>query len=179
VLETEHGFDLPRALQVAFSAVIQRRTEASGGEITPDEIRDAFEETYVRPQRFRLLAYRTTNDPARARSCTVDATIADGDRHVAVRGRGTGPIDAFVDGLRRALQIEIHVHAYHEHAMRSGEDSAAVAYIQLATDGDASTWGAGIDADIVTASLTAIVAAAGRAYPTTITEETISEPVAV
>ncbi len=178
VLETDHGFDLPRALQVAFSAVIQRRTEASGGEIATDEIRAAFEETYVRPQRFRLIAYRTTNDPARARSCTIDATIADGERHVSVHGRGTGPIDAFVDGLRSAFGIDVHVRAYHEHALRAGEDSAAVAYIELATDG-ASRWGAGIDADIVTASLTAIVAAAGRAYPNPVTEETIDEPVAV
>ncbi len=161
VLQADHGLDLPRGLQVEFSRVIQAWAEASGGEITPAQIREAFEATYVRAGRLRLAGYVTTNDGVAGTPCTIDATLTDGVAARTVYGDGTGPIDAFVDGLQRAFEIDVHVRDYHEHAVRAGEDAAAVSYVEVVIDG-ATVWGVGIDPNIVTASLAAIVSAVGR-----------------
>ena len=174
VLQADHGLDLPRALQVEFSRVIQARAEASGGEVTPAQIREAFESTYVHAGRLRLAGYVTTNDGVAGTPCTVDATLTDGARSRTVYGDGTGPIDAFVDGLRRALGIDVHVRDFHEHAVRAGEDAAAVAYVEVALGGT-SVWGVGIDPNIVTASLAAIVSAVARGVPS-ITFDTTQTP---
>jgi 2-isopropylmalate synthase len=165
VLSAEHGFDLPRGLQVDFSRVIQARTEASGGEIAPHEIGEAFEAAYIAAGRVRLVEYATTNDGVAGTPCTIDATLTDGSVSRTIYGDGSGPIDAFVDGLARAFKIEVHVRDYSEHALHAGEDAAAVAYVEVAVDGDVR-WGVGIDANIVTASLAAIVSAVGRTIPT-------------
>ncbi|HEY6236822.1 MAG TPA: alpha-isopropylmalate synthase regulatory domain-containing protein, partial [Candidatus Elarobacter sp.] len=136
----------------------QSLAEASGGEIGAAAIRDAFEAAYVLPGRLRLAGYATTNDGVAGTPCTLDATLTDGIVQRTVYGDGTGPIDAFVDALQRAFGIDVHVKDYHEHALRAGEDASAVAYVEVAVDGE-SRWGVGIDANIVTASLTAIVGA--------------------
>jgi 2-isopropylmalate synthase len=165
ILGAEHGLDLPRALQVDFSRVIQARAETSGGEIAPDEIREAFETAYVRPGRLRLAEYQTTNDGVAGTPCTIDAALTDGVVSRTIYGDGTGPIDAFVDGLQRSFGLAVHVRDFHEHALRAGEDASAVAYVELAVDGHVR-WGVGIDPNIVTASLAAIVSAAGRTITT-------------
>jgi len=178
VLHADHGLDLPRGLQVEFSRVIQAWAEASGGEITPAQIRDAFEVTYVHAGRLRLAAYVTTNDGVAGTPCTIDATLSDGVGARMIYGDGTGPIDAFVDGLQRAFGIDVHVLDYHEHAVRAGEDAAAVAYVEVAV-GDKHVWGVGIDPNIVTASLAAIVSAVGRAVELTIPEDRTHEAIVV
>ena len=161
VLHADHGFDLPRGLQVEFSRVIQARAEESGGEITPAQIRDAFDETYVQPGGLRLVHYVTTNDGVAGTPCTIDATLTDGVRPITIYGDGTGPIDAFVDGLTRTFGIDVHVRDYHEHALRAGEDASAVSYVEVVVDGS-PVWGVGNDPNIVTSSLAAIVSAVGR-----------------
>jgi 2-isopropylmalate synthase len=173
ILEAEHGFELPRGLQVDFSRVIQTQAEASGGEIAPEAIREAFEAAYVRPGRLRLAAYETTNDGVAGTPCTIDATLTDGIASRTIYGDGTGPIDAFVDALQRAFALDLHVRDYHEHvlhevtlsASKGGEDAPAVAYVEVAVGG-ASRWGVGIDPNIVTASLAAILSAVGRTVDT-------------
>ncbi|MDB5028570.1 MAG: leuA [Candidatus Eremiobacteraeota bacterium] len=165
ILGAEHGLVLPRGLQVDFSHVIQARAETSGGEISPDEIRNAFESSYVRPGRLRLVAYQTTNDGVAGTPCTIDAELTDGVGSRTIYGDGTGPIDAFVDALQRVFDVNVHVRDFHEHALRSGEDASAVAYVELAVDDDVR-WGVGIDPNIVTASLAAIVSAVGRTVQT-------------
>ncbi len=158
VLEAEHGFALPRGLQVEFSRVVQGLAEASGGEVAAAAIRDAFEAKYVLPGRLRLAEYATTNDGVAGTPCTIDATLTDGIAQRTVYGDGTGPIDAFVDALQRAFGLDVHVKDYYEHALRAGEDASAVAYVELVIGGE-NRWGVGIDPNIVTASLTAIVSA--------------------
>jgi 2-isopropylmalate synthase len=143
---------------VEFSRVVQSLAEASGGEIGADAIRTAFEAAYVLPGRLRLAEYATTNDGVAGTPCTIDATLTDGIVQRTIYGDGTGPIDAFVDALQRALAIDVHVKDYHEHALRAGEDASAVAYVEVVIDGE-TRWGVGIDPNIVTASLTAIVGA--------------------
>jgi 2-isopropylmalate synthase len=164
VLDAEHGLDLPRALQIAFSRVVQALAEASGGEIAPETIRATFDAEYVTPGPIRLVAYETTNDGVAGTPCTIDATLADGAVARTIYGDGSGPIDAFVDALRRSFGIEVHVRDYHEHALRAGEDASAVAYVEVAARGE-SRWGVGIDPNIVTASLAAIVSAVNHIIP--------------
>ncbi|HTJ28744.1 MAG TPA: 2-isopropylmalate synthase [Candidatus Limnocylindria bacterium] len=183
VLHADHGFDLPRGLQVEFSRVIQGHAETSGGEITPDAIFAAFEQTYVRAGSLRLVEYATTDDGLAGIPCTIDAVVSNGTTSRPVYGRGTGPIDAFVDAMRRAFGIEVHLREYHEHALRASEDASAVSYIELVIDG-ATHWGVGIDPNIVTASLAAITSAVGRtgaAFPSVQKEskEKTDAPVAV
>jgi 2-isopropylmalate synthase len=161
VLQAERGFDLPRALQVEFSRVIQSRAEATGGEITPDEIFAAFEQTYVGAGSLRLVDYTTTDDGLAGIPCTIDAVVSNGATSREIYGRGTGPIDAFVDAMRRAFAIDVHLRQYHEHALRASEDASAVSYIELVIDG-VTHWGVGIDPNIVTASLAAITSAVAR-----------------
>ena len=85
----------------------------------------------MRRGRLRLAGYVTTNDGVAGTPCTIDATLTDGVVSRTVYGDGTGPIDAFVDGLQRAFGIDVHVRDYHEHALRAGEDAAAVAYVEV------------------------------------------------
>jgi 2-isopropylmalate synthase len=169
ILEADHGFELPRALQVDFSRVIQAQAEESGGEIAPEAIRAAFDTAYVRPGKLRLAAYETTNEGVAGTPCTIDATLTDGIASRTIYGDGTGPIDAFVDALQRAFELDLHVRDYHEHvlhdvalsAAKGGEGAPAVAYVEVAV-GEATRWGVGIDPNIVTASLAAILSAVGR-----------------
>ncbi len=183
VLETEHGFALPRGLQVEFSRVVQALAETSGGEVDAAAIRDAFEAAYVLAGRLRLAEYATTNDGVAGTPCTLDATLTDGVAQRTIYGDGTGPIDAFVDALQRAFGIDVHVKDYHEHVLHRpnitnpdvtnpnvtlslskgappshAEEASAVAYVELVLGGE-SRWGVGVDPNIVTASLTAIVSA--------------------
>jgi 2-isopropylmalate synthase len=179
VLENEHGFALPRGLQVEFSRVVQALAEVSGGEVGAAEIHAAFEAAYVLPGRLRLAEYATTNDGVAGTPCTIDAVLTDGIVQRTVYGDGTGPIDAFVDALQRAFAIDVHVKDYHEHVLRRdsndtdpnvtlslskgapprhAEDASAVAYVEVVVDGE-TRWGVGVDPNIVTASLTAIVGA--------------------
>jgi len=164
LLEAGYGLELPRPLQIAFARVIQSRTEASGGEMTAAAIREAFEDTYVRPRRFRLGAYRSAHTAIAGSACTFDGTLFDDDGEIAIFGKGLGPIDAFVDAVRRAAGIEFSVNDYHEHALGTGQDARAVAYVEI-TSGNERAWGVGFDRDILTASLTAITRALGRIEP--------------
>jgi 2-isopropylmalate synthase len=167
LLETGYGFELPRPLQIAFARVIQTRTEASGGEMTAAEIRAAFESAYVDARRFRLGPYRSAHTAIAGSTCTFDGTLHDGDTEIAIFGKGLGPIDAFADAVRRATGIAFSVNDYHEHALGTGQDARAVAYVEI-TSGSERAWGVGIDRDILTASLTAITRALGRIEPATV-----------
>ena len=78
-------------------------------------------------------------------------------------GSGNGPIDAFVHALREGIGADVHVLAYHEHATGTGEDATAVAYVQLRA-GTRTVYGVGLDPNIVTATLKAVIAALNRGY---------------
>jgi 2-isopropylmalate synthase len=161
IMKFEHGLDLPRRLQIEFSSVIQKLTEASGTEITAEQIWSAFESTYLTPTRpLSLIGH-----PVITTSDTGDATVeAHVNLHGAERwlkGHGNGPIDAFVDALR-AGGIVVELADYSEHALSEGADAKAAAYVE-ARIGGRTRWGVGLDANIVTASLRAVVSAVNRA----------------
>jgi 2-isopropylmalate synthase len=160
IMKFEHGLDLPRRLQIEFSSVIQKLTEASGTEITAEQIWSAFESTYLTPTRpLSLIGHPviTTSDTGDA---TVEAHVHLHGAERWLKGHGNGPIDAFVDALR-AGGILVELTDYSEHALSEGADAKAAAYVE-ARIGGRTRWGVGLDANIVTASLRAVVSAVNR-----------------
>ena len=159
IMKSEHALDLPRRLQIEFSQVIQARTDADGGEVSPAQMWEAFDDEYLdRRTPVALDAHHTSSAEGVDDELTVSVEV-DGRRH-ELRGRGNGPIAAFVDALR-SIGIDVRVLDYAEHALSSGGDARAAAYLECAV-GERILWGVGIDANIVTASLMAVVSAVNR-----------------
>jgi 2-isopropylmalate synthase len=161
VMKAEHGFDLPRPLQIEFSKTIQAITEDSGTEISPTAMWEAFEAQYLRPT-YELRAHEVVVDSGSGRTrITAEVTTAGTVRKIV--GSGNGPIAAFVDGLRRdGLGTELEVVDYLEHALGQGASASAVAYVETANGEGTHHWGVAIHASIVTASLRAVLSALSR-----------------
>jgi 2-isopropylmalate synthase len=159
VMKEEHGFDLPRRLQIEFSKSIQGVTENTGTEINPGEMWAQFEGEYLGIGRYRLDSYemRTSADDAEITA----QVIADGEHHT-VLGKGNGPVSAFVNGLREHLGIDVDVLDYSEHAIGAGADTQAVAYVETQTGEGLVRWGVGVHDSIVVASLRAVLSAVNR-----------------
>ncbi|MGB3257531.1 MAG: 2-isopropylmalate synthase [Ornithinimicrobium sp.] len=159
IMRTEHHLDLPRRLQIEFSRVVQGYTEDSGGEMSAAAIWAAFENEYIVPTTpvlLRKVDTRTADDGKDLISATV---VVDGAEKV-IEGLGNGPINAFVAALAK-IGHDVRVLDYAEHALSSGDDAVAAAYVECAIDGQVR-WGVGIDANIVTASLRGITSALNR-----------------
>jgi len=160
VMKAEHGLDLPRRLQIEFSKTVQMVTEESGTEITPGEMWARFEDEYLSANGpLRLLSHEVTTGDEGA-SITAQLLV-DGEHRTAV-GRGSGPIDAFVHALKEELGVAIDIVDYSEHAVSSGSDATAVAYVESLSPDGAVKWGVGLHPSILTASLQAVVSAANR-----------------
>jgi 2-isopropylmalate synthase len=162
IMKAEHGFDLPRRLQIEFSKTIQAITEDTGTEITPAAMWSAFEAEYLPAEPVMQLLGHEVTTSSETGIATVTAQILVGGEHITVTGQGNGPIAAFVQGLRDGLTMDLDVVDYSEHATGKGSDATAVAYVE-AIDGDGTPrWGVGIHPSILTASLRAVLAAAER-----------------
>ncbi len=166
LLKSDHALDLPRRLQIEFSGVVQAKTDAEGGEVTSDQIWAIFTDEYLpsaqedeRWGRFELLSTRTESDMTG--DVVLDVRLRDGDEQVNARGNGNGPVAAFLTVLREQ-GFDVTVYDYVEHALSAGGDAQAAAYVELQVDGE-RLWGVGIDGDISTASLKAIVSGVNRA----------------
>ena len=164
IMKTENHLDLPRRLQIEFSAVIQRHTDDEGGEVTAAQMWSAFSSEYLPDPdapwgRFGLAGHRHTANGEQHDEIVVD--LVDGGVPVTLRGHGNGPIAAFVDALS-TIGVDVRVLDYAEHALSAGGDARAAAYVECGV-GDRILWGVGIDANIVTASLRAVVSAVNRA----------------
>jgi 2-isopropylmalate synthase len=165
LLKSEHSLDLPRRLQIEFSGVVQKHTDASGGEVSAGEIWDIFTDEYLpNPAsawgRVSLRGHQNVATVDEQDALTADVVI-DGEART-INGTGNGPIAAFVNALG-AEGIDVRVLDYHEHAMSAGGDARAAAYLECAV-GSQVLWGVGIDANIVSASLKAVISAVNRAH---------------
>ncbi|MBX0298897.1 2-isopropylmalate synthase [Cryobacterium sp. 1639] len=167
LLKTDHHLDLPRKLQIEFSGVVQAKTDADGGEVTSEQIWDIFNDEYLpaihtHPDakwgRFELFSTRTSSDLSGAVDLTVD--LRDSESVASASATGNGPIAAFL-GIMAERGIAITLYDYVEHAMSAGGDAMAASYVELDVNGK-RFWGVGIDADISTASLKAVVSAVNR-----------------
>ncbi len=166
VMDTEHGLDLPRRLQMEFSKTVQAVTEDSGTVIRPGEMWDVFSRTYLADDAdVRLIGSEVTTG---GRRTTVTAQLlVDGEPHT-VMGEGNGPIDALVGALRAELGVEFGVKDYSEHALTAGSEASAVAYVEAEGPDGSTWWGVGMDSSILEASLHAVVSAADRARKRTV-----------
>ena len=165
-LKADHALDLPRKLQIEFSGVVQAKTDAEGGEVSSDDIWSIFGDEYLpsavpeeRWGRFELVGTRTSSDMSG--DMVLEVTMRDGDERVEATGRANGPVAAFTEVLRQR-GFDVTVYDYVEHALSAGGDAQAAAYVELQVDGE-RLWGVGIDHDISTASLKAIVSGVNRA----------------
>ena len=164
ILKNDYHLDLPRRLQIEFMKVIQGITDATGKEITPGEIWRAFEATYLAPNPALELIETDTSDHAgtgvdRTR---LQAVIRAGGEERTIVGSGNGPIAALTDALARECGVRVQVVDYVEHAIGSGSDATAVAYVEAAGENGGAVWGVGVHSNILTASLRAVVSAANR-----------------
>jgi 2-isopropylmalate synthase len=160
LLSTEHGLDLPRAMQVEFSKQVQELTEATGTEISPAEIWDVFTTTY-QPENatIQLLSSEVTADQHLTR---IFAQLVVNGQHVTVKGEGNGPIDALMSGLSAEMDVNFKVRDYHEHALTAGSEASAVAYVEAEGKDGTTWWGVGMSSSILDASLEAVISAANR-----------------
>ena len=167
VMKEEHGFDLPRRLQIEFSKTIQHITENTGTEITPESMWASFQEQYLPEEpRLRLRGHElhTSTTDGEGRTSIAAQLEADG-RPVTLIGKGDGPVEALVHALAEQWEEVFDVVDYFEHAVGRGADAKAVAYVEsLGNDGDIK-WGIGVDSNITTASLLAVLSAFERQHP--------------
>jgi 2-isopropylmalate synthase len=160
LLKADHGLELPRALQVEFSRIIQEWTDRTGKEASSWEIWTMFCQRYLSQGEIDLIDYRIF--PA-ANGRTINATIIDRGNERILEGHGSGPLEGFADALQRAGLADIAVLSYHEHALGAGSDAQAAAYVEAELPDGTAFFGVGIDQDIVRASLQALTNIAGRA----------------
>jgi len=157
VMKVEHGFDLPRRLQIEFSKLIQNVTEDSGTEITPQQMWDAFSHEYMPANPpLALVSHEVRSRSDDKLSVVVAELLVDG-KQVAVMGEGKGPLEAFVTALNIALDADLDIVDYSEHAMGAGKTATAVAYVESRSGDGEVRWGIGTDPNILTASLNAVV----------------------
>jgi 2-isopropylmalate synthase len=154
LLLDRYGLDLPRHLQVEFAQQVQAITDLEGGELSAAQLFELFRERYLdAPAQYELVSYSHEADETGDR---LVAKLRDG----TLEGQGNGPIAALVHGFA-SQGVDLTVLDYHEHALETGEDAAAAAYIEAEIDGDV-VWGVAVHASIVTASLRAVVNAVNR-----------------
>lgn len=164
ILQEDYGINLPRNLQVEFRDEIQRITDEEGVELPAKRIHESFMDRYVTQPgtRLRFVDHHTYPDVASQKgSRVVAAEITDGGEAKRIEGKGTGPIDGFINALSIYLGIPMSVADYSEHSLQQGSNAAAIAYVEVEHPGG-KLFGVGINTNIVTASLEAIVSAANR-----------------
>ena len=163
LLENEYGLELPRRLQIEFSRVVQHEMDASGKELQAKDLWTLFRKEYrldeIAAPKQRAMS---ETDEAGNTRVSLKADVQLGGRTVSLQGEGTGPVDAFVAGLNTTGLAQVRVMDYREHAIGSGANAQAVAYLELRV-GDHTLFGVGMDADILTASLKGILSGLARA----------------
>jgi 2-isopropylmalate synthase len=165
LLKADRHLDLPRRLQIEFSGVVQAKTDAEGGEVTSEQIWEIFQDEYLPAPvedakwgRYELLGTRTASDMDG--EVALEVKLRVDEEVLAANGSGNGPIAAFL-GILSAQGHDIKLYDYVEHTLSAGGDAQAAAYVELQVDGK-RLWGVGIDGDISTASLKAVVSAVNR-----------------
>ncbi|MEY3406333.1 MAG: hypothetical protein RLZZ556_405 [Actinomycetota bacterium] len=165
LLKTDHNLELPRRLQIEFSRVVQNRTDSEGGEVTSAQLWEIFQDEYLPSKdpakkwgRFELKQMQTSSELDGV--VELKATLRDNDTELKVQGSGNGPISAFLEVLAKQ-GISVSLLDYTEHTLSASGDALAAAYVELSVAGK-TLWGVGIDGDISTASLKAVISAVNR-----------------
>jgi 2-isopropylmalate synthase len=161
ILETEHGIELPRRAQIEFSKVVQAIADDEGVEMTAAKLWTAFETEYLEGNgRYSFIEHKAKSDHG---DQDLTAKVSVDGKHRTINGHGNGPIDGFVDALRKDSGLAFDIADYREHAMGHGANAAAIAYVELRLGDGSTLYGVGIDKNIVVASLKAVVSGVNRA----------------
>ena len=163
ILNQDYGLNLPRGLQVEFREDIQRITDEEGKELPSKAIYERFLERYVEQPgaRLQFVEHHSHTDSSNKQVRMVEAEIVDNGETKRIDGRGTGPIDGFVNALSSYLGIDMTVANYSEHSLQHGSNAAAICYMEMESPAG-KVFGVGINTNIVAASLAAVVSAANR-----------------
>ena len=164
LLEKDHGLSMPRRLQIEFSQVIQKLADESGKEISPSDIWNNFQNTYLaKSGNYEFLEHninsKANNDGTQ--SDQIEMSLLSDTKKISIKGSGNGPLDAVIDAIKKDLDIDLKISDYHQHAISSGSDAQAVAYSELIFK-DKSVWGVGIHQNTVIAGLESVISGLNR-----------------
>ena len=164
LLEKDHGLSMPRRLQIEFSQVIQKIADESGKEISPSDIWDNFQKTYLDlAGKYEFLEHninsKANEDGTQADEISLNLQVDS--KKISIKGSGNGPLDAMINGIKEDLDIDLKISDYHQHAISSGSDAKAVAYSELIFK-EKSVWGVGIHQNTVIAGLKSIICGLNR-----------------
>ena len=166
ILETQFGYTLPRAMRPDFGKIVQAETERCGSELSYERLYELFRDTYIDIEEpYRLAKYKFDDHTDSDGHSVVDfsGTLDYNDTHYEISGSGNGPIDAFFNAVRNMDISDFHFVSYSEHAVSSGSDSKAAAYIQLMSPSGKPVFGVGLSHNIYKASIKGIICAINRA----------------
>lgn len=159
VMENKYGYTLPKPMLIEFAALVNDMSDEKKTVLTNHEIHQAFKDVYVNvsaPIKTRF--YRSSEEGDKT---VLSATIERDGKVSTIEGSGNGPLDALSNGLRKYLNENFEICNYTEHALERSSDSKAATYIAIKKD-DKTYWGAGVDANINTASIYALISAVNR-----------------
>ncbi len=165
IMEQEFGFKLPKAMHPEFGRVIQRVTDKTGDELSPQEVWETFEQEYLNrhyPYQLRKCHIHMNANGHGKSGTQIKVVVGIDGREIAFEGSGNGPIDAFVKGLNQHTEFEFVLQNYAEHAIDQGSASKAAAYISIKKKTGRSAFGVGIDSNISVASMKAVLNALNR-----------------
>jgi len=160
LLERDYGIRLPRRLQIELSHMVQKISDARGGEVTSAEIWEAFKAEYV--NRRAPYSHRGHQDDSEEEQNRLTATVAKNGVNHTLTGVGNGPIEAFMAGFQQEFGIQVRITDYEEHAIGDGANASAVCFVQAQVGSSPQVYGVGMHGNIVSASLNAIVSAVNR-----------------
>ncbi len=159
ILEKDHGLSMPRRLQIDFSQVIQEVTDETGKELESEDIWNKFRETYLEGNKYRYVSHKISSGPddKGIQKDNIEVTLSKDGKEFDIRGEGNGPIDAFMSAFNNYNKSSFSISDYHQHAISSGADAQAVAYIEVQKDKKSFSWGAGIHANTLVASIISVL----------------------
>jgi 2-isopropylmalate synthase len=163
VLQQDKGLKLPKRMQADFSRVVQELADATSRELTAADIWEAFERHYCLggEQPITLVDYQESGSPGTGNRLFVGRLDVRGETR-SVSGRGNGLMSSVLDALRETMAINLDISDYSEHAIGQGSDVNAAAYVECRTPDGRSLFGVGLDSDVATASVKAVLSAANR-----------------
>lgn len=165
IMDTYFGFKLPKAMHKEFANVIQKVSEVKG-EVAPEEIMEQFKKEYLdqkEPLHFRRMHITDMSGEGKTFETSIEVHYTDHGIERSFEAVGNGPIDAVRRGLHQNLGLEVKILDYEEHALQSGSNSQAAAYIHLLDSNTGHvTYGVGVSSNITRASVRAIFSALNR-----------------
>jgi len=167
IMDREFGFKLPKDMHPGFGRVIQEVSDAHGDELTPEMIFHTFEKEYLLNNNgYYLKSFnvikRHVDREEELSTAEIEAVVVVKGQENTIKAGGNGPLDAFCTALREGLGLQFVLHSYHEHALARGSSSKAVSYIEILDHDEESWWGAGVDTDIIVASIKSLLSALNR-----------------